>query len=207
VLYISPINESVCRNGLVKQVLEWSKAISETKAVLANQMNADTKELGTNWLPDENQKANLSKGWRKNIRYVFSYNGNGDITHYMKFELKAEDVHLHWIVGRPEEAGARINCGDGVVPLRAMMAFIAKVGQLKGLPVVLLADTGDLVEKYQQSGFELTGRSESSKPEMILKVANLGRPSQPQYKGQTEGTHWTFGGFGSLADYLGDGSK
>lgn len=205
-LYISPINESVCRNGLTSQVLAWSGVIEKSKAVLAGQMNADVQELTSKWLPEDSQSMNLSKGWRRNIRYVFGYNDNGEITHYAKLELKDTDVHLHWIVGRPEESG-RINCGAGVVPLRAMLSFVAKVGKVMQKPVVLLADTEELIKKYAESGFELTGRTESSKKEMILGVEHLDRPSQKEYKGQLENEHWVFSGEHGLEAYLADGSS
>lgn len=205
-LYISPVNEAVCRNGLVGQVLKWSEKIETSKAVLAGQMRSDMKELQTNWLPEDNPRQNLSKGWRKNIRYVFAYNGNAEITHYAKLELRDTDVHLHWVVGRPEQSG-RIDCGPGVVPLRALLSFVATAAKLLGKPVVLLADTPELITKYTESGFELTGRKESSKDEMILKLENIDRPSQTAYKGQREHEHWVFGGEHSLAEYLRDGGS
>jgi len=93
-LYISPINEVTCRNGLATQVLEWSGVIEKSKAVLAGQMNADIKELQKNWLPSENSITNLTKGWRRRIRYVFGYNGSAEITHYAKLELKDTDGEI-----------------------------------------------------------------------------------------------------------------
>jgi hypothetical protein len=205
VLYISPINETICRNGLVTQVQQWASAVEKTNSVLAGQMQGDVNDISKKWLPAENARYNLTLAFRKAVRFVFGYNGNADIAIYAKYRLLQADVHLDWVVGKPEASG-RVDCGPGVAPLRSMMAFAARIGQRLNQPVFLLADTPSLITKYKESGWELTGKMEGSKEEMVLSVQNLGRPSTPQYKGQTENVHWVFSGEHTLDDYLRDGT-
>lgn len=202
--YISQVNEEICRNGINTQVQQWISSVVQTNPVLAEQMKADVDELAKRWLPADNAGANLTKGYRRNIRYVFGYNGNNEIAIYAKFRILDADVHLDWVVAKP--GLPRINCGLGVEPLKSMLAFIAVVGQTLNKPIVLLADNPPLVDKYAARGFVLTGRIESSKPEMMLSVDNLALAST-NAPAQTKGLHWEFGGHGTLEEYLADGSR
>lgn len=90
------------------------------KAALCGQMNEDIKELAGKWVPDPEKPGapNLTKGFRRNTRFVFSYNGNCDVTHYMKLRLLSDpssptdatknNVHLDW--STPQISGAPLRC-------------------------------------------------------------------------------------------------
>jgi hypothetical protein len=204
--YISPVQEDVCRNGLGNQMLKWSAAVFATDKVLSEQIvGIDHKELSSKWLPEDNTGANLTRGFRRKVRWVFGYNGNQDIAIYAKFRIEAGDVHLDWVVARPAASG-RVDCGNGAEPLKCMLAFMGLVGHTLNLPVRLLADNGPLVPKYTARGFVLTGRSEGSKEEMELTTLRWDVPSTTPVA-QVEGRQWVFGGASTLAAYLADGTQ
>lgn len=205
-LYITPVQESICKNGMVREVMQWSSLVQKSDPVLANTLSDHATEVDSKWLPEDNAANNLTKGYRRNNRVVFGCNGNGDIAIYARFSLGLEDVHLDWVAAKPPGSG-RVDCGPGVEPLPAMMAFMATVGLDRWAPVKLLADNKELIGKYEKCGWKLTGVTQSSKAEMALAVEDFNAALNRRDKPHHEGVHWKWGGAGELLEYLRDGTK
>lgn len=197
--YVTPVIEEGTQSGFMRAAQQWRGSILETNAVLAEQINSDYSEIQSKWIPNEGQTIDMTKGFRRKIRWVFGHNANAKVAMYAKFQISDSDIHLAWIVANP--TAERINCGEGTAPFRSMLAFAARMGQIAHKPILLLADNEPLIVKYEESGFELNRKSEGGKPEMELSVANLDRPLTT-HKAQREGEHWVFSGEGSLAEYV-----
>lgn len=217
-IYISPVQEQTIGGAFTTQVNQWVASLIDNDP---NQMRGglagDVNSVQRSWIPgkrevdgqwqDRQGGANLAAGFRVRQRMVIGHNANNQIAVYAKFTLHDAYVKLDYVASKPSLP--QVECGNGVKPLRSMLAFLAMVGTGLQQAVKLEADGRDqarLVEIYTGSGWELTGENAGAGPEMILSLANLQRPLTT-HKAQQRGTHWEFGGANTLLSYIQDGTQ